>query len=105
MASSPATSLITSLTFAATAAAPRRSRPTVTRYTPPTNRRRTRRSAHTISAKVVLPNPPAPYSPVVIPTVPLRPCNSAVTACSASVGRSTTHSGTSSSGGTTTLDR
>ena len=46
------------------------SRPSVTQYTRPRNRRSTRRSARTIFATVVLPNPPAPCTAVVIPTVP-----------------------------------
>jgi len=99
VASSPETSLITSLILAATAAAPRTSLPTVTRCTRPAYRRRTRWSAHTIWAKVVFPNPPAPYSPVVIPTVPVPPSTSALTTAAISAGRSTTQSGTSSSGG------
>src|SRR5208283_5474005 len=63
VASSSATSLITSLTLLSTAAAPLTSRPTVTRYMRPLNRCCTHLSAHTILAKVVLPDPPAPYSP------------------------------------------
>ena len=104
MAASPVTSRITSLTRSATFAGPRTSRPTVTRYTRPLNRRLTRRAAHTIVAKVVLPNPPAPYSPVVIPTVPARPPTSAFTTAASSAGRPTTQSGTSSSGGNGIFD-
>ena len=98
------TSLITSLTLAAIAAAPRTSRPTVTQYTRPPNCRRTRRSAHTIRARVVFPNPPAPYNPVVIPTVPACPPTSARTTADSSAGRFTTQFGTASSGGSGTLD-
>ena len=100
VASSPVTSLITSLTLAATAAWPRTSRPTVTRYTRPPNRRRTRRSAHDHQGQRGLTEPPAPYSPVVIPTVPAWPATSACTTASSSAGRPTTHPGTCNSGGT-----
>ena len=60
---------ISSLTRRASASLPT-SRPSVTQYTRPRNQRRTRRSARTIFATVVFPNPPAPCTAVVMPTVP-----------------------------------
>ncbi len=103
----PPRSLITSLTFAAIAAVPRRSRPMVTRYTWPPKCRRTRGSAQASLASVVLPNPPAPVSAVVTATTGPEPCFpvSAVTIRPSSAGRSMTQSSTVSSGGMAVFGR
>ena len=91
---------ISPLTRPASACLPT-SRPSVTQYTRPRNRRSTRRSARTIFATVVLPNPPAPCTAVVMPTVPAER-RSAATIWSTSAGRSTTHGSGRCTAGTST---
>lgn len=88
----PVMKRVASATFAAIAARPRTSRPMVTVYTRPRNRRRTRGLAHTTPASVVFPKPPAPDSEVVIPTAPPLPHTAATT--SSPCPRSTTQSAT-----------
>ncbi len=96
-ASSPVTRRTTSAALAAILGPPRRSPPSVTKTTVE-KRRRTRSSAQTALARVVFPKPPAPWRPVVRPTVPALPARTASTARSVS-SRSTSQLG----GGGTTL--